>query len=478
MNHFISTKEVLTKLSVDNKLSANKVLELEIKHGNRERIILNNAIGMAGPFKVVNPWLLKDSQGHELINVAGYASLPFGEKYPPLIKFVRDFLETDNEIAFPQQSAAAWRAALETNLVNLLSNYAPQHKDSQVFFSNSGAEAVEAALKFARAARQKAKYFITFSNSYHGKTFGALSVTPNESYQAPFRPLLPDVLVLPYGDIAALENTIKKFSPSAITAIIVEPIQGEAGVIEPPPEFLPALEKLRKKGILIIADEIQTGLGRTGHLFASVAGGLEPDIITLAKPLGGGLIPVGATIARKGIMKRTFEGGAAKQHSTTFGGGSLAMAVALKSLEIIQEEGLVMRSQKLGAKGLEHLLTLQADYPKFFKAVRGSGMLFALQTRTVIPKTLAKTQVLRSLGSAMAMRELYKAGVYACYSLNNLNTIRLTPALNMPDDLFEEMFKRIEQVAIKYPKALAMLPNTLGELPLTALTDLSKHVFK
>ncbi len=461
------------------ELTASTLLDLEVKYGNSERTVLQEALGIAGPLKILSPWLLQDAEGHRLIHAAGYAALPLGEKYPPLIKFIQKFLETGSELGFPQQSLASWRAALEANLIHLLSTYAPSHKDSQVFFCSSGAEAVEAALKFARATRPKSKYFITFRGGYHGKTFGALSVTPSESYQAPFRPLLPNVMVLPYGDSNAIEETIRRVTADAITAIIVEPIQGEAGVIKPPDDFLPALNQVRQEyGVLIIADEIQTGLGRTGHLFASVEGGLDPDIITLAKPLGGGLVPVGATLARKGIMKRTFEGSAGKQHSTTFGGGSLAMAVALKSLEIIYEENLVARSQKLGKIGLENLLALQKNYPKFFKAVRGAGMLFALQIQDVLPKPVAKTQLLRSLGGGLAMRALYKAGVYACFSLNDLNTIRLTPALNIPKDLFEEMFKCIEQAATEHPKALSMLPNALSELPLKSLVDLSKHMLK
>ena len=470
---FISTKEVLKELSPE------KMLDLELKHGNSERILLQEALGIAGPLKILNPWLLQDKKEHELIHAAGYAALPLGEKYPPLIKFVKHFLETDVELGFPQQSVSAWRAALETNLINLLSSYAPSHKDSQVFFSNSGAEAIEAALKFARAARPKAKYFITFTGGYHGKTFGALSVTPNETYQAPFRPLLQNVLTLPYGDANAVEETIRRVTADAVTGIVLEPIQGEAGVIKPPPEFLPAINKIREQyGILIIADEIQTGLGRTGNYFASIAGGLEPDIITLAKPLGGGLIPIGATLARKWIMKRTFEGSAAKQHSTTFGGGALAMAIALKTLELIHEDNLVFRSQELGKIGLNHLLDLQKRYPKFFKAVRGEGMLFALEIKTVLPKTLARTQLLRTLGGGLAMRTLYKAGVYACFSLNSLNTIRLTPALNMPEDVFKKMFELIEQAAAEHPNALSMLPNALTELPLKSLANLSKHALK
>src|SRR5690606_13491519 len=216
------------------------------------------------------------------------------------------------------------------------------HRDSRVYFGSSGAEAIETAIKLARAARPNGTTFINFQRAYHGKTSGALALTPNEEYQAPFRPLAPDVVTLPYGDTDALERALKQLGKRAC-AIVVEPVQGEGGVVTPPPGFLarlgglarapggpviagqnaPApdrLERARKQlgrracaivvepvqgeggvvtpppgflarlgelarahGVLVIADEIQTGLGRTGHWFASVAAGLDPDVVTLAK---------------------------------------------------------------------------------------------------------------------------------------------------------------------------------------------------
>src|SRR5690606_40347834 len=145
----------------------------------------------------------------------------------------------------------------------------------------------------------------------------------------------------------------------AIAAIVVEPVLGEGGVVVPPPGFLRGLGELaREHGVLVIADEIQTGLGRTGHWFASVAAGLDPDVVTLAKPLGGGLVPVGATIARKPIYRALLHGLAAKRHSTTFGGGSLAMAVGAKSLELAVDEDLPRRSAEGGRYGLERLLAV------------------------------------------------------------------------------------------------------------------------
>jgi ornithine--oxo-acid transaminase/putrescine aminotransferase len=435
----------------------------EVAHGNGDLIEVLRILGIGGPFKVESPWELRDEHGRHLINAGGYAALPFGEKYPPLVSFIKAYLERSASMGLPQQSASDWRAALESNLVMLLAAFAPSHHDSQVFFSNSGAEAVEAALKFAKAARPKAKTILNFTKGYHGKTLGALSLTPNPEYQDPFRPLMPGVTTLPYGDTEVLRQAIKQLGPDTIVAIIVEPVQGEGGVITPPEDFLPTLNAIcHKFGIISIADEIQSGLGRSGHYFASLAMGLEPDIITLAKPLGGGMVPIGATIARKPIITKTLGGLESKRHSSTFGGGSLAMAVGLKSLEIIVDEDLVARAAHLGARGRERLLMLKDKYPNYIQTVRSAGMLFAIQLRHVIKPWLVPGQreLIRQLGTGLAMRAMHLHGLHVCFTLNASQTFRLTPALNMPEALFDEMFARLESAAKNYGSAFMMLPKT------------------
>jgi len=279
------------------------------------------------------------------------------------------------------------------------------------------------------------------------------------------------VLTLPYGDAQALTDALAQHG-SRVAAVVVEPIQGEGGVVMPPPDFLPAIGTLaRKYGFLIVADEIQSGLGRCGYDFASLALGLEPDIITLAKPLGGGLVPIGATIARREIMQKMLGGLGSKRHSSTFGGGSLAMAVGLKSLEIIEDEGLAERARVFGQRGLERLQRLAAQYPDFFETVRGAGMLFALQLRPLLPPVGFGTELVSQLGSALGLRALDRAGIHGCYTLNSSRTVRLTPALNLPEPLFEELFRRVEQAAGQ-PQAGGLLrapPATLIKLARLAL---------
>ena len=454
-------------------LPPQRTVALEVAHGNGDLVKLLDILGIGGPFHVKSPWELEDEKGRHLINAGGYAALPFGEMYPPLTEFVRTYLEQNHSMSLPQQSASDWRAALETNLISLLTTEAPSHADSQVFFSNSGAEAVEAAIKFAKAARPKAKYLINFTRAYHGKTTGALSLTPNEEYQGPFRPLMPGVKTLPYGDPNAVKRTLLNLGPKNVVAIILEPIQGEAGVITPPPDFLPSVHALaREHGILTIADEIQSGLGRTGYWFASTAKGFEPDIITLAKPLGGGMVAVGATIARKWIVKRALGGLESKRHSNTFGGNSLAMAVGLKSLEIIAQEGLVEKAKRDGERGLKRLQALQLRYPGYVKEVRASGMLFALQLRHVVKPAFLPGQgeLIKQFGTALAMRTMHLNGVHVCFTLNSSQVIRLTPALNLPDELFDELFNRVEKAAKGNRNAWQMIPKT----PLPTLTKLAR----
>ncbi|MEX2501845.1 MAG: aminotransferase class III-fold pyridoxal phosphate-dependent enzyme, partial [Trueperaceae bacterium] len=289
-----------------------------------------------------------------------------------------------------------------------------------------------------------------------GKTLGALSVTPNEDYQRAFRPLLPGVKALPYGNIEALEREIYASGPDAITAILLEPVQGEGGVVTPPQEFLAEVERIRvEHGVPVIADEIQSGLGRSGHWFASVAGGLDPDVITLAKPLSGGLVPIGATLARNGLVASMLPGFSSRRHSSTFAGNGLAMAVALRSLEMLVEGAYDVRAREHGAAGLARLRTIAAAHPGLIREVRGAGMLFALELRHAIrPGLLGGRKALaRLFVSGLGVRALHLGGVHGCVSLSASGVVRLTPALDTPDAVLDELWRRVGRVAERNPQA-------------------------
>lgn len=455
---FIRASDVL-----QGGLTPARARHLDLQHGNEELLYGLDVLGLAGPFYRVSPWELEDERGVRRINACGYAALPFGEMPPAITGFMQEFLEHNRAMTLPQQSSSPWRAALQTNLVRLLSRELPSHSDSQVFFCSSGTEAIEGAMKFAKAWRPEARHFISFGSSYHGKTYGSLSLTPNPEYQDVFRPLVPGALTSPYGDLDALKALVRRAGPDKVIAVVVEPIQGEGGVNIPPPGFLRGLgEFCRSHGIVVIADEIQTGLGRTGHWFESAAQGLDPDIVTLAKPLGGGLVPVGATIVRQAIYKKMLGGLSSKRHSNTFGGGALSMAVGLKSLEYLLEHDMPARSRALGEQGLTRLRDLQRRFPKLFQEVRGQGLLLAMQFQPVVG--LALPGAIRELvyeGTAiLALRELHAARVMANLSLSSKRVVRLSPALDMPQEVFTELMDRVERFAQLNPSSRHLLTNT------------------
>ncbi len=450
------TSEVL-----GGSLTPDEAIRIDTLRGNHDLLQLIKLLRLEGPLRPVNPWELEDPRGTHLINAGSYAALPFGEAYPPMVEFLARFLATPpSTVGFAQQSASAWRGALNDTLIGILSEHAPSHADSQVFLSNSGAEAIETALKFVRAARPKATTIINFKRGYHGKTLGALSLTPNEEYQAPFRPLLGPVRTIPFGDIDMLASAVREIGPDKVQAIVVEPIQGEAGVIAPPPGFLRALGALAQEhGIIVVADEIQSGLGRTGHWFASVADGLDPDIITLAKPLGGGIVPIGAVIARRAIYRAMLSGVKSKLHSNTFGGGALACAVALRSLELINDEGLVKKARDDGAYGLERLRDIRDAHPQLIGEVRAAGMLFAITIKPVLPGRLLPIDpaLVPQLSAFLGIAALHRAGVHACYSENAEGIVRFTPPLTIPRPTLATMFDRVEAMADQHKRPVNLL---------------------
>jgi len=240
-----------------------------------------------------------------------------------------------------------------------------------VFFGNSGTEANEAALKYARLYALRTRgpdhhRILCFSGAFHGRTMGALSCTPTAKYQDPFAPLVPGVAVAPYNDEAALERALG----AGFSAVIVEPVQGEGGLSVMSPGFAAALNRLcRKHDVLLIADEVQTGLCRTGDLFAGRAIGLEPDLVTLAKPLAGGL-PLSAVLIPEKVNRLIHYG----EHGTTFGGGPVTTAVALKVWDIVSQPAFAAGVREKGATLLKLLEGLRARR-RAVSDVRGRGLL-------------------------------------------------------------------------------------------------------
>jgi acetylornithine/N-succinyldiaminopimelate aminotransferase len=246
-----------------------------------------------------------------------------------------------------------------------------------VQFVSSGSEANETALKYARlyALRRKgpgAHKLLSFRGAFHGRTFGALSLTPNPKYQEPFLPLLPGVESIEYNDPAALEKTLD----ASFAGVIVEVVQGEGGLASMSPEFAAALNRrCRQEDVILVADEVQTGMGRTGEFFASSGVGLEPDIVTLAKPLAGGL-PLAAALIPGKVNSLIHTG----EHGTTFGGGPVTTAVASRVWDLLSRPEFLAQVRATGEALGEHLQSLVSGVP-FLGAVRGRGLLRGIEIR-------------------------------------------------------------------------------------------------
>jgi len=274
----------------------------------------------------------------------------------------------------------------------------------RVFLSNSGSEAVEAALKFARAATGR-KTIIAAMRGFHGRTMGALSATWRRDFREPFEPLVPGFEHVPYNDIAALEGAVDE----GTAAVILEAVQGEGGVHVATLEYLPAARDVcDRAGALLIIDEIQTGMGRTGRMFAIERWNVKPDIVTLAKSLAGG-VPIGATLTTEAV-ERAFQG----SHNSTFGGNPLACAAGTAAIDYAVRERLWARAEKLGAMALVGLRGLKAPS---VREVRGLGLMIGIELRGK---------------AAPVLQALQDEGVIAIGGGSSV--IRLLPPLVIPED--------------------------------------------
>lgn len=304
-----------------------------------------------------------DVDGHEYIDLlGGLAVTALGHAHPAVVAAMTTQAATLGHVS--NLYATEPTIALAERLVGLLTSDDGTVVDARVFFCNSGAEANEAAFKLARLSGRTE--MIVAEGSFHGRTMGALALTAQEAKQAPFRPLPGEVVVVPFGDAAALRAAVNERT----AAIMLEPIQGESGVIVPPAGYLAAAREIATaNGAMLIVDEVQTGIGRTGTWFAHTRDGITPDVITLAKGLGGGL-PIGAVIAT-GEASRAFRGG---MHGSTFGGNPVVAAVALAVLDTIERDGLLARTTALHARLGAGLI---ARGHGVVSGVRGRGLLIA-----------------------------------------------------------------------------------------------------
>jgi acetylornithine/N-succinyldiaminopimelate aminotransferase len=312
---------------------------------------------------------------------------------------------------------------VQVDLARRLVKHTPPGLDS-IFFTNSGTEAIEGALKLARKFTRRPK-FVSFEGAFHGRTFGSLSVSWREIYRAPFEPVLPGVTFVPFNDLKAAEAAIDEQTAAAI----IEPIQGEGGVHVPSDDFLPGLAEIcRRKGALLILDEIQTGFGRTGRFFACEHWGVVPDILAVAKALGGGM-PLGGFISRLELMQNLTE--PPLSHMTTFGGHPVSCAAGLASLKIIERDGLVARADRAGQRIMARLREI-GEKSRLVVDVRGKGLMIGLEL--IDPET-TKAFVDRA----------FELGLIMSWSIYAGATVRVAPPLNISDAEIDEGLAIIEQ---------------------------------
>jgi len=345
-----------------------------------------------------------DFKGDEYLDLlGGYGMYGVGHSHPRVVAAVKAQLD---RMAMPTKILLNKPMA---DLAELLAEITPGDL-TYSFLCNSGTEAVEAAIKLAKVATGK-QGIISTTGAFHGKSLGSLSATGRELFREPFKPLLNGFGHVPFGDAQAIEAAIGNDT----AAVIVEPIQGEGGVIVPPSGYLASVREIcDRKGVLLIVDEVQTGMGRTGKMFAVEHEGVVPDILCLAKALGGGVMPIGAIVAKPHLWQSFID--APFLHTSTFGGNPLACAAAIAAIKVTQDENLCENAAVMGNRFLGALREMQVKYPGILAEVRGQGLIIGLEFT-------------HEGYAGFAISELVNNKILAAYTLNNPKVIRIEPPL-------------------------------------------------
>ena len=363
--------------------------------------------------------LLRDVTGREFIDcLGGFGIFALGHRHPKVIAAVKaqmDRLALHSQWMLNPRSADAARRLAEITPGNL----------RKTFWCSTGTESVEGALKLARLYTGKSK-FISTINSFHGKTLGSLSVTGRDLFRKPFLPLLEATFV-PYGDAETIEEAID----DQTAAVILEPIQGEGGVIVPPDDYLPAVRQIcTERGVLMLLDEVQTGLGRTGRMFGCNHSEVVPDIMCIGKAISGGVIPCAAFHTTDEIFKSFHPN--PFYHTSTFGANPMATTAAATTIQTLLEENLVTRSAEMGEYFKSGLKDLQKRFPKIIRDVRGRGLLIGMEI------------VDAKVGESLAHR-MFDRNVLVAYTLNKPEVIRIEPPLIITRNLIDLALERLAE---------------------------------
>jgi putrescine aminotransferase len=399
------------------------------RYSNRGFISYRKAVTQAGQFAALE-WsgqgaILHDLLGREYIDcLGGYGIFSAGVNHPKIVKAVTDQL---GRMALnSQELLEPWRAAL----AKVLAEVTPGDLQNS-FFINNGTDAIEGAIKLARLYTKR-HTFISTLGGFHGKSMGSLSLMGKASFREPFQSGLQDVRFVPYGDAAALEDELERCDAvgTHIAGVVLEPVQGEAGGVVPPDDYLPrARAACTKYGALLIADEIQTGMGRTGKMWGVDHWNVVPDIMCLGKSIGGGVMPLSAFIANPTVWEVMIPNPII--HSTTFGGNPIACAAGLAAIEVTLEEDLPGQAAEKGDFLLRELAGLQRKYPQVLSEAHGKGLLIGMEFPV------------QEIGWQVAAG-LFKRGVLVAGTYSRAQVIRIEPALGIPKALLQEMLGRLE----------------------------------
>jgi putrescine aminotransferase len=399
------------------------------KYYNRGFIGYRKSVTEAGQFAALE-WsgqgsLLYDLLGREYIDcLGGYGIFSAGINHPKIVKAVTDQMR--RMALNSQELLEPWRAALS----KVLAEVTPGDLQNS-FFINNGTDAIEGAIKLTRLYTKR-NTFISTIGGFHGKSMGSLSLMGKASFREPFQFGLQDVRFIPFGDAEALEHEFQRCEAVGvqIAGVVLEPVQGEAGGVVPPPDFLPrARELCTRYGALLIADEIQTGMGRTGKFWGVDHWNVVPDILCVGKSIGGGVMPLSAFISSAKIWEVMIPNPII--HSTTFGGNPLACAAGLAAIEVTLEEDLPGQAAVKGEFLLRELGCLRNKYPSVLKEAHGKGLLIGMEFPV------------QEIGWQVASG-LFKRGVLVAGTYSKAQVIRIEPSLGIPMELLQEMLDRLE----------------------------------
>lgn len=414
-------------------LPSKEVMHAHLKHLNSVAARVISFTGLHHQFVKAEGIHLTDAKGRDYLDfISGYGACNLGHEPQEVLNALKAVEGKPNIL---QSSLNPYAA----KLAELLAGHLPGSLN-RVFFCNSGTEGVEAALKLARISTGR-KILLSANGAYHGKTFGALSVSGKDKYRIPFEPLLPGTKRIDYDNLEALEGALRT---REVAGFIVEPIQGENGIIVPRRGYLKQAEALCKQyDTPMILDEVQTGMGRTGRFVCAEYEAVNPDILILSKSLGGGVMPIGAMLSTDRLWKKAYGSrDTCLLHTSTFGGNTRACACAIAAVTTLMEKNLISNACRQGSYLLEKLENLKQT-SAILKDVRGKGLMIGLH----FERLKGKQTLMEGALSLWVVRQLFhQHRIATAFTLNNYDVLRIYPPLSVTREQITFFFESLSEV--------------------------------